>query len=130
MRSLLRRQRAVIVAHCFWFCQVAVFNLPNVTHQFFLSTLYIYLQDFKHSHRTSLDATSSPASVDIRYHWLSLAFVHALYYFAWLRPLQILTGRRRRRYPNPHSNLISPYTTTSLPATLRCPSVMNRQSKL
>ena len=73
--------------------------LPNVTHQFFLFTLYIYLQE-EHSHPTSLDAPSSLASVATRYLKSSVAFVHALYYFAWLRPLQLLTGRRRRRYPN------------------------------
>ena len=74
--------------------------LPNVTHPFFLFTLYIYLQDFKHSHPTSLDAPSSPASVATRSLESSLAFVHALYYFERLRPLQPLTGRRRRCYPN------------------------------
>jgi len=78
-------------------------QLPEAEREhisFFLFTLYIYLQDFKHSHPTSLDAPSSPASVATRYHKSSVAFVHALYYFAWLRPLQPLTGRRRRRYPN------------------------------
>jgi len=98
--SSVRRQRAVnFIVSCSLFL-VLVFNLPNVTHQSFLLTLYIYLQDFKHSHPTSLDAPSSPASVATRYLKSSLAFVHALYYFAWLRPLQLLTGRRRRRYPN------------------------------
>ena len=48
----------------------------------------------------SLDAPSFPASVATRYLKSSVAFVHALYYFARLRPLQPLTERRRRRYPN------------------------------
>jgi len=72
--------------------------LPNVTHQFFYShCTFIYK---KNTHPTSLDAPSSPASVATRYLKSSVAFLHALYYFARLRPLQLLTGRRRRRYPN------------------------------
>ena len=72
--------------------------LPNVTRHFFYShCTFIYK---KNTHPTSLDAPSSPASVATRYLKSSLAFVHALYYFARLRPLQPLTGRWRRRYPN------------------------------
>ena len=41
-----------------------------------------------------------PRSVATCYLKSSVAFVHALYYFARLRPLQPLTGRRRRRYSN------------------------------
>ena len=59
-----------------------------------LTTQYRQRRSHRHAMR------SSPASVATCYLKSSVAFVHALYYFARLRPLQPLTGRRRRRYSN------------------------------
>jgi len=98
-----RRCRCVVCVRLFLLFRVSRSALgscllPNVRHQFFLLTLYIYLQE-KQSHPTSLDAPSSqrPSLLAISSQVSHSFMRYRPYYFAWLRPVQLLTGRRRRR---------------------------------